>query len=644
MRLGPFTAMSAVLATGMSLCLPVPAEAGPMPAVTPPLDPTAVRAFIDRTVPAQLAKWHIPGAAVSVVSAGRPLMAAGYGVTDLTSTRPVDPGNTAMELGSVAKVFTAVAVLQQVERGTLDLDTDVNRYLRRFAVADTYPGRPVTLAHLLTHTSGFQTFTVGIAADEPVPAGDLEAWLAAHQPRRVRPPGLLPAYDNYGVALAGHLVELASGEDFAGYVDRHILRPLAMSGTSFAQPLPPRLETGRATGHRYRGGRQVVARARFGPLVPAGSGPVTTAADMARFAAAQFGTATSAPILSRAMLELLQRRRFAVDDRLSGMALIFEEHRHGSDRILLKDGTTTGFHGKLVVVPERGVALYVSYNGLGDAGGAHLAGAQLVSSFLDTFLPSTAAPAVTVTAPADRYAGTYRTTRTPADITRIQALFDNVTVTARPDGTLKVSGVPTPDPAQASRRWRPIGDGLFADMAGADRIAFHRDRAGHLTMVAGQEPSEAYERLGPLDSPERDLGLLLTAWAIAAVTVLAVPGRVGVRRIAGRYRRARLDGRSASLGLIWGSAVGTVATAVVLILLLGDDSYEALVTGRSPLLVTLKLLTPVTAALALGATCGLVPAWRRRWWGLPTRLVLTLAAAAPAVAVLVISRYGTGPW
>lgn len=664
MHRGPTFGLLIAIAAGVTACTPAPARAAPAPAGGAPLSPVAVRAFLDRTLPAQLAQLHIPGAAVSVLSAGRPVLSAGYGSGDLTTRRPVDAGRTAMEMGSVAKVFTAVAVLQQVERGRLDLDTDVNRYLDRFAVVDAFPGRPVTLAHLLTHTSGFATFNVGIAAAAPATANALGTWLAEHQPRRVRPPGLLPAYDNYGVALAGHLVELASGETFAAYVDRHILRPLRMGGTSFDQPVPPALEVGRATGHRFQGGQHVVAEARYGPMPPAGSGPVTTAEDMARFAAALFSadrfpaarsradqpfaqSPGSGPILGDAMLALLHRRHFAVDDRLSAMALIFEDQRYGADRILLKDGTTTGFHSKLIVAPDRGVALYVSYNGLGDGGGARLAGARLVSSFLDTFLPASTAPAPTVAEPVGRYAGTYRTTRTPdADVTRIQALFDNVVVTANDDGTVTVSGAPTADPARESRRWRPIGAALFQEENGTDRIAFRTDRRGHVTtLVAGQEPSEAYQRLSRLDSPVRDLWLLATAWTIVVVSVLVVPVRAAVRRFAGRSGPAdRNRWRTASVIAIWAAAMAAAMTAAVLTSLLGDGAYEGLVTGRSALLVALDVTSASAVVLSIAATGGLVLTWRRRWWGLPTRSGLTIAVAAPVMAALVQSRYGISPW
>ncbi|MDW6064404.1 serine hydrolase domain-containing protein [Streptomyces sp. FXJ1.4098] len=89
--------------------------------------------------------------------------------------------------------------------------------------------------------------------------------LAEHQPPRVRPPGKVSSYDNYGVALAGYLVELASGEPFAAYVDRHILRPLGMTRTSFAQPHPAAIATARADGYRPTASGRCPPRASTAP-------------------------------------------------------------------------------------------------------------------------------------------------------------------------------------------------------------------------------------------------------------------------------------------------------------------------------------------------------------------------------------------
>ncbi|GAA4604976.1 hypothetical protein GCM10023195_17120 [Actinoallomurus liliacearum] len=139
--------------------------------------------------------------------------------------------------------------------------------------------RPVTLENLLTHTAGFDDDIVGAAEADPADIESLGRNLAERQPARVRPPGTVVSYDNYGTALAGYLVEVASGKPFARYVDEHVLRPLGMTATTFAQPHPAAIEaarpgqarpTLRETGDLVRGGLQV--RATRAVAAAAGTG------------------------------------------------------------------------------------------------------------------------------------------------------------------------------------------------------------------------------------------------------------------------------------------------------------------------------------------------------------------------------------
>ena len=113
-----------------------------------------MEAFLDKLLGREMEKHHIAGAAVSVVKDGKLFFAKGYGYADLENGIPVDPEQTIFRIGSVAKLFTWTAVMQLVEQGKLDLDADINTYLD-FRIPDTYP-QPITLKHLLTHTSGFE--------------------------------------------------------------------------------------------------------------------------------------------------------------------------------------------------------------------------------------------------------------------------------------------------------------------------------------------------------------------------------------------------------------------------------------------------------------------------------------------------------
>ncbi|GLZ76720.1 hypothetical protein Afil01_15270 [Actinorhabdospora filicis] len=146
--------------------------------------------------------------------------------------------------------------------GRIDLDADVNTYLSAFKIADTFPGKPVTMRHLLTHTAGFDSATFDIAVTDPADAPALERVVADAQPERLRKPGKLAAYDNYGVTLAGYLVQVVSGEPFADYVAKNVFTPLGMSGSSFRQPHG--LDLVMAKGYRPDGDGYTPSRGQYG--------------------------------------------------------------------------------------------------------------------------------------------------------------------------------------------------------------------------------------------------------------------------------------------------------------------------------------------------------------------------------------------
>ncbi len=199
-------------------------------------DPAEMATFFDGVMLSNMEKNFIPGVVVAVVKDGEVFFSKGYGYADSANKVAVDPDTSLFRIGSISKVFTATAVMQLVEDGKLDLDTDINTYLD-FEIADTYD-QPITLAHLLSHAAGFEDRGYEVWAEDAESLVPLGEWLKDHQPARVRPAGTIASYSNYGIALAGYIVERVSGMSYDDYVDQHILQPLAMNQTSSQQPLP----------------------------------------------------------------------------------------------------------------------------------------------------------------------------------------------------------------------------------------------------------------------------------------------------------------------------------------------------------------------------------------------------------------------
>src|SRR5262249_10815665 len=128
----------------------VRSSALPHAAADGPNDSHEVAAFFDGVLGQQLSAYHIPGATVAVGKDGQLLFAKGYGSADIAHSRPVQADETLFRAGSVSKLFVWTAVMQLKEADKLDLTTDINRYLKTFRIPDTYPGQPITLAHLMT--------------------------------------------------------------------------------------------------------------------------------------------------------------------------------------------------------------------------------------------------------------------------------------------------------------------------------------------------------------------------------------------------------------------------------------------------------------------------------------------------------------
>src|SRR5437660_3885570 len=152
-----------------------------------PLDKPDVEAFFDGIIPLQWERSDIGGATVLVMKDGRDLLRKGYGYSDVTKKKPVDPETSMFRLASISKLFTWISIMQLAEEEKLDIDADVNKYLD-FQIAPAF-GKPVTLRNLMTHTGGFEEEIRDILVTDPKMARPLRDFLIEHQPHRIFPPG-----------------------------------------------------------------------------------------------------------------------------------------------------------------------------------------------------------------------------------------------------------------------------------------------------------------------------------------------------------------------------------------------------------------------------------------------------------------------
>jgi CubicO group peptidase (beta-lactamase class C family) len=293
-------------------------------------DPQELEAFVDGVLAAQLDEQHIAGAVVVVVQDGKVLLAKGYGFADVEKDVPVDAERTLFRPGSISKLFTWTAVMQLVEQGQIDLDADVNAYLTRFQLPATYP-QPITMLDLMAHVPGFEDRSDNLFKSTPEELTSLEDYLDETNPARVYAPGTVPAYSNYGTALAGYIVEQVAGHPYEQYIQENIFQPLGMEHSSFRQPLPAELAPDMSQGYRFNG---QFSAAPFELCQGSPAGALSaTGSDMARFMLAhlQDGSYDGGRILGPETARLMQTQSYTFDPGLPGMAHGFIESRSAAD-------------------------------------------------------------------------------------------------------------------------------------------------------------------------------------------------------------------------------------------------------------------------------------------------------------------------
>ncbi|HWP42166.1 MAG TPA: serine hydrolase domain-containing protein, partial [Blastocatellia bacterium] len=421
-----------------------------------------VEAFLDGIVPLQLAQNDIAGATVAVVRDGKLLLAKGYGYADVEKKKPVSPDETLFRPGSVSKLFTWTAVMQMVEQGKLDLDRDVNEYLD-FKIPEAF-GQPITLKNIMTHTPGFEEQIKDLFVTDPASL-DLGQYLKTHIPERIFPPGTIPAYSNYATALAGYIVERASGQPFNEYIEANIFKPLAMTHSTFVQPLPPSLAPHMSNG--YQLASEEPKPFEVVNAFPAGS-LSSTAGDMAQFIIAhlQDGRLGDAQILRPETARLMHSRLFALDDAANAMAYGFYEESRNGQRIIGHGGDTQYFHSDLHLMPDAGVGFFISYNSTGR--GETSPRTLLWEAFLDRYFPQAPPPASASAAAAEdarAVAGSYMLSRrSETSFLKTASLLGEFTVTPREDGMIEVAELRGPN--GKPKRWRGVAPMTFLEENG----------------------------------------------------------------------------------------------------------------------------------------------------------------------------------
>jgi CubicO group peptidase (beta-lactamase class C family) len=214
-----------------------------------PVTNSAAYDAIDAYVEGQMRRLNMPGVSLAIVEGDKIVHLRGFGRARPGGEAPTP--QTPFAVGSLTKSFTALAVMQLVEAGKIELDAPVQRYLPWFRVADPRASAQMTVRHLLNQTSGLPT------SSGEIPLADLDDSPGAteRQARALstlvlaRPVGSAFEYSNSNYRLLGLIIEAASGESYADYIQEHIFTPLGMSHTTTSQATAR--QNGLAVGHQY---------------------------------------------------------------------------------------------------------------------------------------------------------------------------------------------------------------------------------------------------------------------------------------------------------------------------------------------------------------------------------------------------------
>jgi CubicO group peptidase (beta-lactamase class C family) len=332
-------------------------------------------AAIDEYIQQQMKKNRIPGISLAITQGDQIVHLGGFGVAD-PSGRPVTP-QTPLLIGSVSKSFTALAVMQLVEGGKIDLNAPVQRYLPWFRVADPAASAQITVRHLLNQTSGLTTS----AGNENDNDGRTDDGALERDVRSLstvylaNPPGAVMRYSNANYSTLGLIVQVVSGQSYEAYIQQHIFNPLGMqhSYTSKAEAQ----QNGLATGYRMWFGFPAPA-----PDLPyprryiAGGYLISSAEDLAHYLIAQnnegrFGGET---VLSPEGIAALHSPAVNVTATAFPPLYGCDEQAGGAYgmgwRILELDGIpvichtgdTPNFHADVVLIPQGkwGIALLMN--------------------------------------------------------------------------------------------------------------------------------------------------------------------------------------------------------------------------------------------------------------------------------------------
>lgn len=332
----------------------------------------ALHSRLTRLIHEEMSVQKLPALSIALVDDQQMIWAEGFGYQDpghkITAT-----ARTIYRVGSVSKLFTDIAIMRLVERGQLDLDAPVTKYLPNFHPHNPF-GKSITLRELMCHRSGLvREPPTGNYFDSSSPS--IAATVRSlNETELVYPPGTHTKYSNAGVTVAGYVLEAVERKPFAEYLQETVFRPLAMNDSAF-QP-QPRAASRLAKAYMWTyDGRAFEAPSFQLGTQPAGS-LYTTVLDLAKFESALFagGRGAGGHILRPQTLQEMWVPQFAPPGQKSGFGLGFYISRLDGHPMVGHGGAVYGFATELDALPDEKLgAVVITTKDCANGVAAHIA-------------------------------------------------------------------------------------------------------------------------------------------------------------------------------------------------------------------------------------------------------------------------------
>lgn len=430
----------------------------------------------------------IPGGAVVIVHEGKTILQKGYGFSDLAEQKPVDPERTLFRIGSVTKTMTAAAVMRLVDAGKLALHDDI-QYLLPDIELDNPFEKPVTVHHLLTHTSGFEY----LSNSEEDFRQDLNSYvsiadyLKGQTIKVVREPGSAYMYDNLAYNLLGYILEKVSGEAYEAFMQKELFANLNMDASHalLKEALLPDLAVG------YGQDRTEIAPYVIGSSASASGGMLMTAENMSHFLKAlQEGRYAGKTVWSdealASMLEYQVQIHPSSPDVSYGMENWLRPQDTHGQRIIMKGGDVPGYSSFMMYLPEHKLGMFFTFNQM--AGSAGL-GREWIKQFMNACLADR--PAEPDRKELFQPQSKQELKKLEGNYTDLRVFIVSWQVEATGDGEITVTD--TSQRQGEGIKLKQLDEDLFVDPNG-EILAFHKGEDGKVTHLKYTNPVAYAER------------------------------------------------------------------------------------------------------------------------------------------------------